>query len=178
MTTHVLVPTNEYAVAKERSARLIQALAAGCWVLSYTWLDACLELGRRVPEHTYEVKGCRTKGGSGRVQDIRPRRREKGEPGLFAGTLIFVPGWSQKDAKALGRRDLAIQVAKLAGGEVIEEVTSAEQRMQCVTVAESALKAEGFHFRGFSKAVEFSWVTESLLAGRLLPFPRYGDADD
>lgn len=54
----MLMAVDKYGCVKQRSMQYLLALAHGCWVLSYGWVDACLEAGAWVPERGYEIKVC------------------------------------------------------------------------------------------------------------------------
>ena len=55
-TTHVVVETDDRLVATGRSMKYMRGVLSGCWVVSYSWIDACLAAGAWLPEKNFEAK--------------------------------------------------------------------------------------------------------------------------
>uniref|UniRef100_A0A8C8DMP6 BRCA1 associated RING domain 1 n=1 Tax=Oryzias sinensis TaxID=183150 RepID=A0A8C8DMP6_9TELE len=99
--SHVVVP--EGPIPTNSSTLL--ALLAGCWVVNYSWVEACLQAGRRLPEAEHEA-------GEG------PRRSRINRcsllPPLFDGCFFFLLG----SFKAPDKDELA-KLLREGGGQLL-----------------------------------------------------------
>lgn len=48
---------NAEGLCQQRSLKYFQALAQGCWLVGWAWLEGCAAAGRWLPEEPYEVAG-------------------------------------------------------------------------------------------------------------------------
>ncbi|RVE58103.1 hypothetical protein OJAV_G00206010 [Oryzias javanicus] len=99
--SHVVVPEGPIPT----SSSTLLGLLAGCWVVNYSWVEACLQAGRRLPEAEHEA-------GEG------PRRSRINRcsllPPLFDGCFFFLLG----SFKAPSKDDLA-KLLREGGGQLL-----------------------------------------------------------
>ncbi len=101
---------------RQRSMKYLQALAKGCWVVGFSWLEACRDKQAWVPEEPYEASGDSVAQGAPRT--LR-RARQADKESLFAGQHIAVTGLTRpKKASRRGRHgspDKAVLISEMAG---------------------------------------------------------------
>ncbi|WIA37707.1 hypothetical protein OEZ86_014592 [Tetradesmus obliquus] len=132
--THVVCATNEKREAR-RTLKYMQGILSGCWVVSSSWVTACLDAlaaaakpsspsaaadtaaaAALVAEAPHEVLGD-SSGGAGGPGRGRARASE-GAPALLQGQQVFVAGsGSAKESCA--------QLVKAAGGSLVTRLPPA-----------------------------------------------------
>ncbi|XP_033116898.1 uncharacterized protein LOC117116888 [Anneissia japonica] len=55
-TTHVIIKTDAELVCC-RTLKYLKGISARLWIVSYTWVEACLKVGYLLPEEGFEVQG-------------------------------------------------------------------------------------------------------------------------
>ncbi|XP_049867766.1 breast cancer type 1 susceptibility protein homolog [Pectinophora gossypiella] len=105
--THLVVGVDEENKS-QRSVKYMCALAASKWIVSYTWVEKCLQLKTFVDELPYEaLDACGEPG---------PRRSRTAVKKIFDGmTFYCMPPFSVLDVDTLK------QMLTVAGGRVVED---------------------------------------------------------
>ncbi|KAM5152605.1 BRCA1-associated RING domain protein 1 isoform 2-T2 [Mantella aurantiaca] len=88
-----------------RTMKCMMGMSAGCWILQYAWVKACLELRGLEPEEAHEVQGGPHRARCNREQLL---------PKLLDGCHFYFLG-SFKEHK---KEDLT-ELAKAAGGQIL-----------------------------------------------------------
>jgi hypothetical protein len=138
-----------------RTFKLLDALASGTWILATTWLQACLDQDRLVPEtdHLYDhpdVPGAKMTSG----------------PRLLSGHRVFLGRLGHEDMP----RTKAARLVESAGGTIVTEPGSATLYL----VGKAGEKRRGYVPEARESDAEtpdplrLEWLLQSLLARRLL----------
>ncbi|KAF2987322.1 hypothetical protein EK904_002359, partial [Melospiza melodia maxima] len=99
--THLVIPD----VPMPTTVKCMMAVLAGCWVLKFEWVQACLQSSAREQEEKYEVQGGPRRGRLNREQLL---------PKLFDGCYFYFMGPFKQHQKS----DL-LELVKAAGGQVL-----------------------------------------------------------
>ncbi|NXE70054.1 BARD1 protein, partial [Calcarius ornatus] len=99
--THLVIPD----VPMPTTVKCMMAVLAGCWVLKFEWVQACLQSSAREQEEKYEVQGGPRRGRLNREQLL---------PKLFDGCYFYFLGPFKQHQKS----DL-LELVKAAGGQVL-----------------------------------------------------------
>ncbi|NWX35301.1 BARD1 protein, partial [Notiomystis cincta] len=99
--THLVIPD----VPIPSTVKCMMAVLAGCWVLKFEWVQACLRSSVREQEEKYEVQGGPRRGRLNREQLL---------PKLFDGCYFYFLGSFKQHQKS----DL-LELVKAAGGQVL-----------------------------------------------------------
>ncbi|NXG26540.1 BARD1 protein, partial [Grallaria varia] len=99
--THLVIPD----VPMPRTVKCMMAVLAGCWVLKFEWVQACLQSSAREEEETYEIQGGPQRGRLNREQLL---------PKLFDGCYFYFLGSFKHHQKS----DLT-ELVRAAGGQVL-----------------------------------------------------------
>ncbi|XP_074857022.1 BRCA1-associated RING domain protein 1 [Carettochelys insculpta] len=99
--THVIIPDGPM----RSTSKCMLAILAGCWVLKFPWVKACLQSGIREQEEKYEICGGPRRGRLNQEQLL---------PKLFDGCYFYFLGTFSHHHK----NDL-IQLVKAAGGQIL-----------------------------------------------------------
>ncbi|KAK7074714.1 hypothetical protein SK128_018101 [Halocaridina rubra] len=88
--THVVCCTSDRIVV-QKTPTYMMGVASGKWILSHTWMDACLSQGKVLSPEIYEVYG--SKDLADRDAPCRARINASNmRPGLLKGTQIYLWG--------------------------------------------------------------------------------------
>ena len=172
-TTHVLVDT-EVGLAKGRTAKFLGGLALGCWLVSYAWLDACIETRDLVPEAPFEVKGLEQlmyEKVSRGVPAASRLRRIEGRPGIFDGITVYIGKGSSK-AKSDLRQPIPALI-ELAGGSVVKSLTGSGPARIVALERDVALRLKKTY--PAKDVISSKWILDSITQGILLPITKYID---
>ncbi|XP_037344808.2 BRCA1-associated RING domain protein 1 [Pungitius pungitius] len=101
LVSHVVVPVGHLPT----TSSTLLGLLAGCWVLKFSWVEACLQAGEWTPEAEHEA-------GEG-AQRSRINRRSLLPP-LFDGCFFFLLG----PFKAISKEELA-KLLREGGGQLL-----------------------------------------------------------
>nr|XP_025042611.1 BRCA1-associated RING domain protein 1 [Pelodiscus sinensis] len=99
--THVVIPNDPV----RSTSKCMLAILAGCWVLKFAWVEACLQSRIREQEEKYEVGGGPQRGRLNQEQLL---------PKLFDGCYFYFLGTFNHHQK----NDL-IELVKAAGGQIL-----------------------------------------------------------
>ncbi|KAL0963736.1 hypothetical protein UPYG_G00310280 [Umbra pygmaea] len=99
--THVVVPDGQTPSAMSSLLGLLN----GCWVLNFSWVEACLRVGRWMPEKDHEV---------GEGPQRSRNNRNSLLPPLFDGCFFYFMGSFKKHT-----REEFLQLVREAGGQVL-----------------------------------------------------------
>ncbi|XP_021142288.2 BRCA1-associated RING domain protein 1 isoform X2 [Columba livia] len=99
--THLVIPD----VPMPSTIKCMMAVLAGCWVLKFEWVQACLQTTVREQEEKYEIQGGPRRGRLNREQLL---------PKLFDGCYFYFLGSFSHHQK----RDL-VELVKAAGGQIL-----------------------------------------------------------
>lgn len=124
--SHVIAACSSERIVAQRGLKYMMAVVAGKWILSHTWMDACLSQELAVNPLHYEVLGSCNNSVSGVPVKAR-QNAEKMCPGLFNGCHMFLwgnfcnPYPSKKDVEALIKAGGGIVLAREPNPEGISE---------------------------------------------------------
>lgn len=113
--THVITRPSSTDMRAPRTLKYLQAVQAGCWIVSYEWIEACSTHSQWVAEDAFEVLGDNVSGTGG--PEKGRKRRESGEERLLGGCVLSLwgrflpPGLKKTEIKALA----------IAGGAVVQD---------------------------------------------------------
>ncbi|KAK2526148.1 Bard1 [Columba guinea] len=99
--THLVIPD----VPMPSTIKCMMAVLAGCWVLKFEWVQACLQTTVREQEEQYEIQGGPRRGRLNREQLL---------PKLFDGCYFYFLGSFSHHQKS----DL-VELVKAAGGQIL-----------------------------------------------------------
>ncbi|KAG7330817.1 hypothetical protein KOW79_004786 [Hemibagrus wyckioides] len=106
--THVMVPYGPMP----STLTVLQGILNGCWVLSFTWLDQCLQQGRWMDESGFEAGDGPRRSRANRVSLLPP---------LFNGCFFYLLGSFHKPP-----RDGLVQLVKVGGGQLLSRQPKAD----------------------------------------------------
>ncbi|NWU98060.1 BARD1 protein, partial [Upupa epops] len=99
--THLVIPD----APAPCTLKCMMAILAGCWVLKFAWVQACLRTSAREQEEKYEIHGGPRRGRLNREQLL---------PGLFDGCYFYFMGSFKKHQKSN-----LVDLVKAAGGQIL-----------------------------------------------------------
>ncbi|KAM4697849.1 BRCA1-associated RING domain protein 1 [Rhinophrynus dorsalis] len=99
--THVIVSDDPVL----RTMKCMKGTLAGCWILQFAWVKACLDSHGREPEELYEIDG-----GPQRAR----LNREQLLPNLLDGCHLYFLGCFKEH-----RKEELIELVKAAGGQIL-----------------------------------------------------------
>lgn len=173
--THVVVPDG---LMPTTSSALL-GLLAGCWVVNYSWVEACLQASKRTTEIQYEAGEGPQRSRINRCSLLPP---------LFDGCFFFLLGSFSNPAK-----EELIRLLRDGGGQILTRQPKPDSDVtQTLSAAayhappgsDQALCTQyilfdphGLHKpkvvrRGKVWSAPSSWVIECIVAFRLLPVPK------
>lgn len=86
--SHLVVSCDKKGNCCQRTLKVLSAMVAGTWIVSFSWVQECLQKGARVDEALHEAQGVRQHPNSG-----APRRaRLSGGGTLFAPCSVVLQG--------------------------------------------------------------------------------------
>ena len=140
--THVIVAVTDGTLQLKRTEKSLAAIAAGRWLLREEWLHESVASGAWLPEAPYEVFGTSTQAfGGGTLWLGAPRfyrlRRERGEPGPFAGMALVVATDTKPDQRTL-------QAILRAGSATVrskDELTMPDATVDAVVIPQGVTRA-------------------------------------
>ncbi|XP_078536723.1 BRCA1-associated RING domain protein 1 [Lissotriton helveticus] len=172
--THVIVP-DEGVVSTMKG---MLGILAGCWIVRFQWVQACLESRLRELEEPYEVPGG----------PIRGRlNKEHLLPNLLDGCYFFFLGWFKTHCK----EDL-MELVKAAGGQVLARQPKPDsdvtQTVNTVAYHAEATSDQSFctQYIIYDKSTNYcptrvrqgkvwtapsSWLVDCITSFQLLPVP-------
>ncbi|XP_066301935.1 breast cancer type 1 susceptibility protein homolog [Branchiostoma lanceolatum] len=168
-TTHVITRTDVDQFCS-RTLKFFLGIAGRKWIVSYQWIAACLEEGKRVPEDPYEVRGDLVHGCHG---GPRQARSNKGKL-LLSDYEVCIYG----KFTALTRDDLQFMV-ELCGGTVIKEPHMFPHDKKPLIVSQidaNQLTEEdynAFYRRYGVLSVTRDWILDSVSSYQVQPIERY-----
>ncbi|XP_066142054.1 interaptin-like isoform X2 [Euwallacea fornicatus] len=111
--THVVVLVDESGRIVSHTAKILQAIAAGIWVVRYEWAEKCLLMKQIVPEEPYEALDT-----TGEPGPRTSRLISKSQP-LFVGYRFYLA----PPLRGVSKQDLEYAI-RLAGGEIVAEINA------------------------------------------------------
>ncbi|KAL1497085.1 hypothetical protein ABEB36_008102 [Hypothenemus hampei] len=109
--THLVIMVDEMGRITSYTAKILQAIAAGIWVVRYEWVEDSLKLNKLVSEIPYEALDT-----SGEAGPKISRLTRKENP-LFHGFRFYCA----PPLKAVSKQELEI-ILKLCGGEIANDM--------------------------------------------------------
>ncbi|KAK3542787.1 hypothetical protein QTP70_002990 [Hemibagrus guttatus] len=106
--THVMVPDGPMP----STLTVLQGILSGCWVLSFTWLDQCLQQGHWIEESGFEAGQGPQRSRANRVSLLPP---------LFNGCFFYLLGSFHKPP-----RDELVQLVRAGGGQLLSRQPKAD----------------------------------------------------
>lgn len=172
--THVVVPDGDMP----STLNALLGLLGGCWVVKYSWVEACLRAGERTPEIQHEASEGPQRSRINRCSLLPP---------LFDGCFFFLLGSFSSPAK----KEL-LRLLRDGGGQILSRQPKPDSDVtQTLSAAayhappgsDQALCTQYILFdpqgphkptvvhRGKVWSAPSSWVIECISAFRLLPVP-------
>ncbi|XP_005486936.3 BRCA1-associated RING domain protein 1 [Zonotrichia albicollis] len=170
--THLVIPD----VPMPTTVKCMMAVLAGCWVLKFEWVQACLQSSAREQEEEYEVQGGPRRGRLNREQLL---------PKLFDGCYFYFMGPFKQQQKSE-----LLELVKAAGGQVLvrqpkpdsdvtqtintvsyhAEPTSDQRLCTHYVIYDAASKFQPQKIRqGKVWMAPSSWLIDCVMAFQLLP---------
>ena len=185
-TTHVILETDKFLIAKQRTRKYLGGCALGCWVVSSAWVDACIQEGGYVPEAKYQIRGVKIRGAGTRELEIQkqgigyPDRSRKrmldGKPRLFSGMRFFVAQLLQKKGQSDQENQARIVIIKrllLLGGGTLVQQEQATPEDNLVVISDNDKQVMVLQSNGFKRIVEPCWVYDCLTVGTIIDTSQY-----
>ncbi|GAB4820683.1 hypothetical protein N2152v2_007729 [Parachlorella kessleri] len=159
-TTHVIVETDDRLVATGRSMKYMRGVLSGCWVVSYSWIDACLAAGAWLPEKNFEAQG------DPHAQTGAPRkgrlRRDNDGPNLFQGVSAYV---AQSSSKGRDGSEL-VALLESGGAKVLARLPPAPEQHAnlrlLVAGRDNATVARELKVKTGRPVLKWDWVFDSI----------------
>ncbi|KAM9851193.1 BRCA1-associated RING domain protein 1 [Aulostomus maculatus] len=172
--SHVVVPEG----AMPTSSSTLLGLLAGCWVVRYSWVEACLQAGKRMPENEHEAGEGPQRSRINRCSLLPP---------LFDGCFFFLLGTFKAPTK-----DELTRLLREGGGQLLSRQPKPDSDVtQTLSAAayhalpgsDQALCTQYIIFdprgphkpavvrRGKVWSAPSSWIIDCIAAFRLLPVP-------
>lgn len=173
--THVVVPDGPMPT----TSSTLRGLLAGCWVIKYSWVEACLRAGERTTEIQHEAGAGPQRSRINRCSLLPP---------LFDGCFFFLLGSFSSPAK-----EELTRLLRDGGGQILSRQPKPDSDVtQTLSAAayhappgsDQALCTQYILFdpcslhkpavvrRGKVWSAPSSWVIECITAFRLLPVPK------
>ncbi|XP_022104267.1 uncharacterized protein LOC110986593 isoform X2 [Acanthaster planci] len=178
-TTHVVIPTDDNQLAKERSLKFLQGIAARVWIISFKWITESLERGQMLPEKDFEVKGDTVMGKTHGPERARLWQAEA----LLHTHVAYVLGASAKLPK-----DCVLTLLKMCGATTVDsssKLTSVSQNLIRVVIDcvhdtdypfDSAIKDLSTKYE--VPIVTKEWLLDSIGSYTIQPFQKYQLEDE
>ena len=185
--THVVALVDDQRRAP-RTVKLMCGVLTGTWVVTPSWVAACLAAGAPVDETAYEVVGMTVDGqplGPSGMPAAQRARCLAGEPPLLAGLRIHLSGDFGLTGTALPKAALE-QLIGLGGGRLLRHApnppdpgkaadpsvrilcdSSQRATAACQRAAEAAAVSTG------CDVLSSSWLLDCVAHGQLLPTESY-----
>ncbi|XP_066250857.1 breast cancer type 1 susceptibility protein homolog isoform X2 [Euwallacea similis] len=172
--THVVVLVDESGRIVSHTAKILQAIAAGIWVVRYEWAENCLLMKRIVSEEPYEALDT-----TGEPGPRMSRLIGKSQP-LFVGYRFYLA----PPLRGVSRQDLEYAI-RLAGGEIIADITAFLKNRGKVDVIVTEISAtedtdrfEGWLENFKTVTVDVEWLSSCIGQYKIVscrPFLAAGD---
>lgn len=98
--THLVVSCDKHGNCRQRTLKVLNALVSGTWILSFSWVEACLREKRKVDESEHEARGTRqhpNNDAPARARLHRERQALHSDPqGLFSKYSVVLQGTFSK----------------------------------------------------------------------------------
>ena len=176
----MIIKTDARLIAQTCETTYLQGLALGCWLVSPSWLEACVEARARVHEHHFEVQACNLRSPNLQGKGIKGPERSRsliarGER-LLNGRRIF----ASSTADATVRTQLC-QLVKLAGGTAIENsmvtpygaLKGPTPDCDLVILTDDSEEAKACIQHGYKYVLRTSWLMDSVACARCLDTEQY-----
>ncbi|KAK9888617.1 hypothetical protein WA026_000846 [Henosepilachna vigintioctopunctata] len=170
--THMIVSTNKHNRVKDITMKYISAIAAGLWVLDFSWIQECLAQNKIVDEELYEVLDI-----SG-VPSPRISRLSRLTNPLFKGFKFYVVGPFAK----ISFQEL-VTVIELLSGTIVHSINDLlkSEDYTCVIIADESENSENDNSDIYQRwldthkliTVDFNWISLSVSRYKLLSFKTY-----
>ncbi|CAD7697708.1 unnamed protein product [Ostreobium quekettii] len=176
-TTHLVVMADENMRIERATEKYLKAILHGCYIVSWSWVEASMRQGCLVDEWEFIVKGDQSHEGG---PQLGRRRAQRKEALLFAGLQFYLWG-----ADAGNRKTVAKQLLELAGGQLLKrppprgtQLGSDSQVWVLTTGATNAKEMDSLSRRWGCRPLEIQWAYDSVAAHRILPTASYEVATD
>uniref|UniRef100_A0AAR5P8X3 RING-type E3 ubiquitin transferase BRCA1 n=1 Tax=Dendroctonus ponderosae TaxID=77166 RepID=A0AAR5P8X3_DENPD len=172
--THVIVLVDEKGQIVSHTAKILQAIAAGIWVVRYEWTVDCLRMNQIVPEGPYEALDI-----SGVPGPRMSRLSNKSKP-LFKNFRFFCAS----PLESISKDDLQ-SILRLAGAEIATNLSDLSVRDDKVSLilTESSASEETERFEAWLEiyktvTVDVEWLSICIGQYELVSFRQYLVAGD
>lgn len=188
--TGVLTSTVTHLIAKsvepveerrcKRTAKYMRALAEGCFVVDYSWIDASLDEGKWLPEDAFEMVGDAYSDSVGKPHESYLRRMQTGRRNDIFQMFRFVLLCDEKEFD--WQIDSLRGVVENFGATVISEaqylrmsLERKAKKTQVGIVAKSTtpVDAKDQYEQHQIPIVRVTWIFDSISHLEVLPFDEY-----
>ncbi|XP_075535931.1 BRCA1-associated RING domain protein 1-like isoform X2 [Dermacentor variabilis] len=149
--SHLVVSCDKQGNCCQRTLKVLSAMAAGTWIVSFSWVEGCLQHGLRIDEASHEAQGVRQHPNSKAPQ----RARLSGGGTLFSGYSVVLQG---PFARGPSRDELAT-LLMLAGARLLSRVPPSGDNDQAVLVVTDSPTTSRTHAATY---VEPAWLLDCI----------------
>lgn len=149
--THLVVSCDKSGNCCQRTLKVLSAMAAGTWIVNFSWVEDCLQHGRRIDEALHEAQGVRQHPNNKAPQ----RARLSGGGTLFSGYSVVLQG---PFTRGPSREELATLLT-LAGARLLSRVPPSGDCAQAVLVVTDSMTASRTHAATY---VEPTWLLDCI----------------
>lgn len=182
----MIIKTDARLIAQTCGTTYLQGLALGCWIVSPSWLEACVEARARVHEHHFEVQACNLRSPNLQAKGLKGPERSRSLVARGERLLNGRRMYAISTADATLRTQLC-QLVKLAGGTAVENSTvtlgvlkDPTPNCDLVILTDDSEEAKTCIQRGYNNVLRTSWLMDSVACVRCLDTEQYrwrGDLD-
>ncbi|KAL3831245.1 hypothetical protein ACJMK2_023019 [Sinanodonta woodiana] len=112
--THLVIGCNQNGTCP-RTIKYLHGVLTGKWIVSFDWINTCIEYKARVCEEAFEVPGTSISPDSGAAHKGRMNRKQQ-LPGLFDGCQFYFHGTFEYPTP---EKEELVELVKNGGGRVL-----------------------------------------------------------
>ncbi|XP_037290764.1 BRCA1-associated RING domain protein 1 isoform X2 [Rhipicephalus microplus] len=149
--SHLVVSCDKNGNCCQRTLKVLSAIAAGTWIVNFSWVEDCLKQGCHVDEALHEAQGVRQHPNNKAPQ----RARLSGGGTLFSGYSVVLHGSFTRGPS----RDELATLLTLAGARLLSRVPSSNDCNQAVLVVADSTTASRAQAATF---VDPAWLLDCI----------------
>ncbi|KAH7964940.1 hypothetical protein HPB49_002585 [Dermacentor silvarum] len=149
--SHLVVSCDKQGNCCQRTLKVLSAMAAGTWIVNFSWVEDCLQHGLRIDEASHEAQGVRQHPNSKAPQ----RARLSGGGTLFSGYSVVLQGPFSRGPS----RDELATLLTLAGARLLSRVPPSGDHNQAVLVVTDSPATSRTHAATY---VEPAWLLDCI----------------
>lgn len=149
--SHLVVSCDKQGNCCQRTLKVLSAIAAGTWIVNFSWVEDCLQHGCHIDEALHEAQGVRQHPNNKAPQ----RARLSGGGTLFSGYSIVLHGSFTRGPS----RDELATLLTLAGARLLSRVPPSDDCNQTVLVVADSTAASRTHS---GTCVDPAWLLDCI----------------